>query len=331
VSEAEAKLRLVRQVLAEHRLGAIRLRGLDWFSWITAGGSSAVLLAAETGPAEVLVTLDGAWIVTDSIEHERLASEEAPAALEVVSRPWEAPERTEELVRARVRDGAVASDRPRPDERPLPDLLVAAKRRLVPEELERYRQLCRDAAAAMTEVLTAARPDWTEYRLAGEGARALWTRGIHPALTLAAGESRLPRYRHPVPTAAPLGGIAMLVFCGRRHGLYANLTRFVVFREPTPEERRRRDAVAAVEAAAFAESRPGTALSKVYAALAAAYDRVGFGGEQRRHHQGGTTGYLAREAIATPSAETRIELGTPLAWNPSVPGATILDPPLTTP
>ena len=34
---------------------------------------------------------------------------------------------------------------------------------------------------------------------------------------------------------------------------------------------------------------------------------------------------LAREAIATPTAETRIEVGTPLAWNPSVPGAKIED------
>jgi Xaa-Pro aminopeptidase len=133
------------------------------------------------------------------------------------------------------------------------------------------------------------------------------------------------RFRHPVPTAAPLGDTAMLVFCGRRHGLYANLTRFVCFRSPSAEERRRRDAVAEVEATAFAESRPGVTLAKVYHALADAYERAGFAGEVHRHHQGGTTGYLAREAIATPTCETRVEDGTPLAWNPSVAGAKIED------
>jgi hypothetical protein len=42
-------------------------------------------------------------------------------------------------------------------------------------------------------------------------------------------------------------------------------------------------------------------------------------------HQGGTTGYLAREALATPTADTVIEPNTALAWNPSVPGAKIED------
>jgi Xaa-Pro aminopeptidase len=161
--------------------------------------------------------------------------------------------------------------------------------------------------------------------LLGEGARALWTRGIHPTLALAAGEARLARYRHPVATAAPLDGAAMLVFCARRHGLYANLTRFVYFRTPTTEERRRRDAVAAVEAAAFVASRPGVSLGAVYDLMANAYARVGFPGEVTRHHQGGTTGYLAREGLATPSASIVIEDDTALAWNPSVPGAKIED------
>src|SRR3954469_3137991 len=131
VNEVQAKIRLVREVLADNRLAAIRLKGLDWFSWITAGGSSAVLLTAETGPAEVLVTSDGAWVLTDSIEHPRLAAEEVPRELEIVSRAWEAPEKTDALIVDRVKGGAIASDRPGGDERGLPARLVAAKRRLV--------------------------------------------------------------------------------------------------------------------------------------------------------------------------------------------------------
>ena len=78
----------------------------------------------------------------------------------------------------------VVSDRPGPGELPLPPELVAAKRRLLPDELVRYRKLGRDAAEAMTEVLSAARPEWTEWELAGAGANALWRRGIEPMLTL---------------------------------------------------------------------------------------------------------------------------------------------------
>jgi hypothetical protein len=75
----------------------------------------------------------------------------------------------------------------------------------------------------MTEVLQAAQPTWTEYQLAGAGAEALWSRGLHPALTLVAGERRLPLYRHATPTGEKIGRQAMLVFCARGYGLYANL------------------------------------------------------------------------------------------------------------
>lgn len=325
MTEVEAKLQVVRAVLAASDLAAVRFRGVDWFSWITGGGSSVVLLAAETGAAEVLVTATGAWVLTDAIEHTRLATEEVPRELEVWSRAWETTEPAEAFVRDHTKSGAVASDRPAAGERSLPAALVAARRQLGPEERERYRRLGADAAYAMTEALRAAGPDWTEQRLAGEGARALWSRGIHPVLTLVASESRVARYRHPVAGGARLDGVAMLVFCGRRHGLYANLTRFAYFREPTRAERRHHDAVVAAEATAFAQSRPATPLSAVYRALAEAYAAAGFPGECARHHQGGTTGYLAREALATPTAATAIETGTALAWNPSVPGAKIED------
>ncbi|HEY1013071.1 MAG TPA: M24 family metallopeptidase, partial [Herpetosiphonaceae bacterium] len=221
--------------------------------------------------------------------------------------------------------GPLASDRPREGELPLPAELVAAKRRLVPEEIERYRLLGAAAAAAMTEVLTAAKPDWTEQQLAGAGAEALWRRGIHPTLTLAAGARRLPVYRHPTPGPDPLGERAMLVFCARRWGLYANLTRFVSFRAPTAEEERLFADVAAVEAAAWDASTPGASLAGVYEVLRATYAGLGYAGEIDAHHQGGTTGYLSREVVARPHVGAVIESDTALAWNPSLPGAKIED------
>ena len=173
-----------------------------------------------------------------------------------------------------VQGGKVISDRPWSDELPLPPELIAAKRRLLPEELERYRVLGKDAAEAMTEVLTRARPEWTEWELAGAGAEALWRRGIEPTLTLVGGERRLPLFRHATATHDPLGSRAMLVFCGRRHGLYANLTRFVYFREPSAREEQLIEHVARIEAVAFAVSRPGTTAGAVYETITRAYMRL---------------------------------------------------------
>jgi Xaa-Pro aminopeptidase len=117
----------------------------------------------------------------------------------------------------------------------------------------------------------------------------------------------------------------MLVFCGRRHGLFANLTRFVYFRAPEPEERRLDGDVARVEAAALEASRPGATLGAVYAAMAASYAALGHPGAEDLHHQGGSCGYLSRDVVARPGAAARIAPWSAVAWNPSLPGAKIED------
>jgi hypothetical protein len=328
--ELTTKLATLRAALGETQAAGVRLRGVDWFAWATCGGSNVVILTTETGIAEVLVTADGAWVLTDQIEGARLAAEEVPPGFEIWAGPWNNPGARQTFVESVVKGGAVISDRPAPGERPLPAELVARKRRLLAEEHERYRVLGRDAAEAMTDVLKIAEPSWTEWQLAAAGAAALWRRGIEPALTLVGGERRLPIYRHATATREPLGARAMLVFCGRRHGLYANLTRFVYFRQPTDEEERLIEHVARVEAVAFRVSRPGTTLGAVYDVIASGYAELGHPGAELLHHQGGTTGYLSREAFGLPGLDLRIEEATALAWNPSLPGAKIEDTVVTT-
>jgi Xaa-Pro aminopeptidase len=324
-AELATKLDTVRAALERDGAAAIRLRGVDWFAWATCGGSNVVILTTEAGVAEVLVTRGGAWVLTDEIEAARLAAEEVPAGLEIWAAPWNDSMARQAFVDGLVTGGKVISDRPLSGESPLSPELVAAKRRLLPDELERYRVLGRDAAEAMTEVLHAAAPDWTEWQLAGAGAEALWRRGIEPTLTLVGGEARLPQYRHATATNVPLGSRAMLVFCGRRHGLYANLTRFVYFRNPSAEEETLIEHVARVEAVTLAASTPGVTVGDVYDVVVSAYAELGHPGEELRHHQGGTTGYLSREVFALPGLRLPIEEYTALAWNPSLPGAKIED------
>jgi len=320
-TEVADKLALLRAALAQENAGAIRLRGTDWFAWVTAGGSSAVLLTTDTGIAEVLVTQDDACVLTDEIEAERLRTEEVPGGFTFHIEPWAEPELRERFVANAAQGRAVLSDRPLADESPLPLALRQRKLVLGDAEQVRYRLLGREAAEAMTEVLHRARPDWTEQQLAGAGAEALWRRGIHPALVLAAGARRLPLYRHATPSHEPIGERAMLVFCARRHGLYANLTRFVTFGE-APEAQR---ALMDVEATGLAAVAPGKSLSSVYHALAQAYHHADVEGAIREHHQGGITGYLAREIVATASTATELEEGMAFAFNPSYGGMKIED------
>jgi Xaa-Pro aminopeptidase len=329
--ELASKLATMRSVLDSDGLEALRLRGHDWFAWASAGASNSVLWTAEVGVAELLVTRTGAFVLADAIDAGRLRQEELGDELEVVQFPWAEPDRRERFVADQVGERDVASDVPNHRERPLPRSLTLARQRLGPAEVERYRRLGRDSAAAMTETLMSATPQATERDLAAAGADALLRRGVEPALILVGGSRRLPLFRHPTPTAEPLGDRAMVVFCGRRHGLYANLTRFVYFREPTPEERRRMSAVAEVEAVAWNATHPGAALGDIYVAIATTYDRLGFPGAELEHHQGGVTGYRSREVLATPESTWRIQLGSAVAWNPSLAGSKMEDTAVVTP
>lgn len=322
IEEVNEKLSIVREALTGK---VLRLRGSDWFAWATAGASNVVLLTAETGVAEIIITPDQAWVLTDEIEAQRLIDEELPSGFQLHACPWAEPAERESKVATLARNMAIVSDRPKNSEQQLPARLLEAKRTLWAAEIERYRIVGRLAADAMHETLTRAQPEWSEHELAGAGARSLWARGLHPALTMAAGADRLQRYRHPTSQAVPIGAHAMLVFCARGYGLYANLTRFVAF-EPLDEglQQRHQD-VAEIEASALDRCRPGATLADVYYTLERAYNANGYTGQIYRHHQGGTTGYLARELIATPASSERLVAGNTIAFNPSLPGAKIED------
>lgn len=326
MDELETKLQLVRRALDAGGLAAVRLRGTDWFAWATCGGSNTVLLTTDTGVAEVLITARDVRVLTDTIEEARLAQEELPPGMKTVACPWaERATALDAAARELSGSGVVASDRPCGEEVPLPAALVAARWSLLPTEVARLRALCTDAAAAMHEVLRRARPDWTGHQLAGAGAEALWARGLEPALTLVAGEARLPVYRHATAKGEKLGARAMLVFCARRHGLFANLTRFVSFRAPSRQERAADEAVAEVEADVLDALQPGVSLGDLYQTLVQAYARAGHPGGERGHHQGGTCGYLSRDALALPGSRLRLERNNAAAFNPSLPGAKIED------
>ena len=324
--EVSRKLELIRQALTETGATSVRLKGTDWFAWATAGASNTVLLTAETGVAQVLVTAEDAWVLTDEIEAQRLEDEELSADFKLHVNPWADAAARESFVREVTNEGKVISDRPIPHvEKRLPASLLHHKRVMMSSELERYRQVGRKASEAMTEVLTAAKPTWTEYQLAGAGAEALWARGLHPALTLVAGERRLPLYRHATATGEAIARVAMLVFCARGYGLYANLTRFVSFGTLPNKEAELHRHVREIEAQALNLCQPGTSLDAVYHTLAQAYEQHGYTNAIREHHQGGTTGYLAREIVATPTTTDTLVDGIPVAWNPSLSGAKIED------
>ena len=333
MNEVSRKISFVREILRKNNLAAAHLRGVDWFSWITGGGSSVVILTSEIGIAEILITETEAFVLTNRIESARLASEEVPKEFEVTSFDWQDARSIEKFVNEKARGKALCSDRATANEKPLPVELLIYKMKMQPEELQRYREVGQKAAEAMTEAILKAQPDWTENQLAGAGAEALWSRGLDPTLILVAGNKRGSQYRHPISKNESLGESAMMVFCARGFGLYANLTRFIFFRDLVSQEKKSFEALSNIESRTFLKTKVGSSLSEVYTELSNAYSAEGFKNEINLHHQGGPTGYLSRELVARPqvsgeaalASDLKIESGMAFAWNPSLPGAKIED------
>jgi Xaa-Pro aminopeptidase len=320
-AEAAAKLALLREVLAQLGAGAIRLRGEDWFAWATAGGTPLAPSGPENGAAGLLVTPEEACVLTDEAEGDRLRQEEVPPGFTFHIAPWTEPELHETYVLGAAGGRAVLSDRPHNGELPLPASLRLRRMVLGAEEQERYRQLARESAAAVGEALRSARPGWTEYELAGEGARALLRRGIQPVLVLAAGERRSTQWRRPTPSHEALGSRATLSCCARRHGLVARLSRSASFGAAPAEQ----DELLRLEATGLDAVRPGQSLAAVFHAFDAAYRHANRPDAIRERRQGGIIGYQACELAASPSTATGLETGMAFAFNPGFDGVQVED------
>jgi antitoxin VapB len=317
-AEVAAKLAQVRELLATSALDAIILDRVANTAWITAGAATYVNEATDTGLSSVVVTPERAYVVTDAVEAPRLREEEGVEALgfEFATEPWYERGAFARRLRESQRVGRDGCG-------PGPDVGTALRRlrsRLLPTEAERYRAVCRDAAEAMGEATALVRPGIAEYAIAGKLAEASRARGGAAIVNLVAGDERVYRYRHPLPTAKAVERYAMLVLCFRRAGLVAALTRLVHL-GPLPDElRAKMEAVARVDATMILGTRPGRTLGEMFARARATYAEVGYPEAIDEHHQGGSIAYEPREVLATPDAEEAIAPGQAFAWNPSIRG-----------
>jgi Xaa-Pro aminopeptidase len=289
-------------------------------TWYLDGSRVHISLAGDP-IAAVLVDRGGDHLVTFNNEAARIAAEELPSGVTLHCVPWYA-----NLHQAAAAVGRSAGDAAEPlAEAAVASELRGARQQLLPAESARYARLSAEAAAIMTDVLSTARPDTTEFELVSALAARVVAAGAEPLVLLCNGSSRSD-FRHPLATHSPLGRRAMAVVCARRDGMVANITRWVRFDAGTPEERDAEARIAAVEADIFDATVPGARLDRIFAEIQAAYTRHGFGADQwEQHHQGGPAGYAGRDPRVTAAATDTVVLNQAFTWNPSGPGVKIED------
>jgi Xaa-Pro aminopeptidase len=322
-AEISVKLSRVRAYLDRTRSAGALLGTRANFAWITAGGDNHVVLSSEAGAASVLVTREGIWCITDSIEAPRLRSEVlADTQIELIVYDWWNQHGLEQAVRQVVNPAEVRWDLSAfgAPFAPLgPDFQVL-RWELTEPEIDRYRLLGRDTARALETTCRQLHPGLTEFESAAALESALRRSGAIPVVTLVAHDQRTMQFRHPLPTLQPLHRRAMLVTCAMRHGLICNATRIVSFGREGPEIVQGMKTVTTAETVAVLSSRPGAVLGDVFERIRGEYARSGQPMAWEHHHQGGITGYAPRERVATPGDSTTLPVHCAVAWNPSLPG-----------
>jgi Xaa-Pro aminopeptidase len=331
-ADRNIKRRRVLDILDAKSQDSLLLTTHTALAWYLDGSRVHISLAGDP-VAAVLVDRDGDHLVTLNNEAGRMAAEELPAGVTLHTVPWHGNLHEAAAAVGTASNGGASTGAGAGTRRtgaPLAEAAVAAELRaarqqLLPGESARYAHLSVELAGIMTDVLSTARPDTTEFELVSALAGRVVAAGAEPLVLLCNGSSR-STFRHPLATHSPLGRRAMAVVCARRDGLVANITRWVRFDSGTAEELDAEARIAAVEADIFDATVPGSRLHGIFGEIKAAYVRHGFGAEQwEQHHQGGPAGYAGRDPRVTAAATDAVVVNQPFTWNPSGPGVKIED------
>jgi len=320
MSEFEHKQEQLRALLESNHLGALVLTRVSSFAWATCGASSYVNTAASVGVASLVITPEAHYVVTNNIEALRLEKEEglSEQGWEFVVTPWYENNEGIQKITHGLKLGA---DHAAAGGLDLSIEMARLRSQLSIQEVERFRLLGKECAAAIEEVVRAIKPEQSERDITASLAQQSERRGVQPIVMLVATDERVFSYRHPLPKDKKLDRYVMVILCGRKWGLVCSITRSLHFGKLPDDLHHKMDAAAFVDATFLANTRPGRTLGSIFAQAVDAYASRGYPGEWKLHHQGGSAGYEPREFVAVPGMAERVLPGQAYAWNPSIQGA----------
>lgn len=319
-AEQREKRARIKVLLAEKGLDAVVLRKGANVAWIT-GGRAHIPTTLELSCMDVIVYPDRIVVVTNKIEAQRLKDEELSGDEELIIVNWFEGRDAQLPKGPKIGVDGVDGERIN-----IQGEIESLRRNLNEFEVARLKEIGRDATNALEEAMFDIDIDESEVEVAGEIAEELWERNLEPVVLLVAGENRIKKYRHPLPTTAKVGNLVMGVICARRKGLIASVTRLVHFGELKSEVKENYIKLLNVESAFLDGTKPGATLAEAFKAGQAEYLKQGFDRDEwTNHHQGGPTGYLPRDFTAHEKTTHSIEVRNAIAWNPSAAGLKVED------
>lgn len=309
------KINHLRQEVTKKGFDCIEIKSQMNFSFLTRG-RGFIGLASVVACGSLLVTKENVYLISENIEAERLFNEQLGnnPAVTVEAYPWDEPIKRLEIISKLTQDLKVAT------EADLEAELFQIRTQMTNYDVECYRELCRQTAEIVESICMNLQIGVSEYELAGEISKRLWSANIEPITLLIAFDDRALKYRHPVMTDKCLENYALVAVCGRQNGLIASVTRDVLINKDTAMVQKH-EYCAQVFAAFLSEISPGNDLSEIYETGISEYSTVGYPLEFKEHHQGGLTGFVPRELRANIGIHHQVRVGEVYAFNPSLQGA----------
>jgi len=317
--EIEIKWERFKRFLKEKELDGFLINKVSNFAWFTGGKINYVGLHTETGVCKLLITENKIYYLTNNIEYPRISEEELKnSGFEPLVENWYEEDFVNRIRKLGFKN--VGSD----TRDYSPDFLQFNIEKLhfplLPEEIERYKKLGKEASKIMTDVCKGIKSGEKEIEIAGRLSEKLWSKNIVPVVLLIASDERIEKYRHPVPTEKEIEKYVMVVLCARKYGLIVSLTRLVHFGKLPDELKKKHFSVCKVDATFINNTKKGVKISDVFENGIKVYEETGFPEEWQKHHQGGPTGYLTRYFRANKYTYELIDENQAFAWNPSITG-----------
>ena len=329
MNELDDKTERLATLARETNLGGIVLTTQTNFSWLTGGGTNRIDGSREPGAGSLFVTAEGRrYAIANTIEMPRLVAEELrEGGWEPIEYAWTEehakPDTVARLAQKVCGDATVGADWPIAGATAIDRPITRVRNLLTPAEVERYVSLGADAGRVLGEVCRDLEPGEDERAIAARTAGAVATTGARAVVTLVAADERLARFRHPVAGGKRWERVVMVVLCAQRHGLIVSLSRIVHAGRVPDALDKITESNARVFAAMLEDTRPGALGRDLFSVAQQAYVKEGFAGEEKKHHQGGATGYRTREWLAHPANEEQVQERQAFAWNPSITGTKI--------
>ena len=315
MSAFNQRIQPLRDLMKAQGLDAFVLRRNPNLAWAIAGRAH-VPTTIDAACFDLIITQESATAITNVVEAPRLIAEELPSEVTVKTVKW-SEGRDPQLPTG----SKVGCDQPGGDRIDLGTEVEIMRASLISSDVERFKEICIDAAVALGNAMKQIESTDREIDVAGLITHSLWQADLEIAFLGVAGADRVHTFRHPLPTDAVIGNRVSASICAKRKGLIASVTRIVTFGDVTNSMTNEYTSIFKVEAALLDATVVGRPFSDPINAAIAAYPAHGFDADEwTKHHQGGPTGFLPRDWPANQSTTRLIAENQPIAWNPTGKG-----------